>query len=104
MVIDAHLRKILPISMTSYFFVSCWSFLVPLIQRDLGFLYIEIGLVVAVSTVSSLATRLLMGSLADRFGPAYIIKFSLFVLSLASFGLIFCPSQSPQRFTWFQLP
>ena len=76
MKLNKGLKSVLPASMLSYFFVSCWVFLVPLIQRELGFLYVQIGLVVGVSTVASLAARLILGRLADRFGATKILRIS----------------------------
>jgi len=75
------------ISMLSYFFVSCWSFLVPLIQKELGFLYSEIGLVVAVSTLASLLVRLALGRLADRIGFSSVLRLSLLGLFFSNFLL-----------------
>ncbi len=87
--IGNELKAVLPVSMLSYFFVSCWTFLIPLMQRQLGFLYAEIGMVVSISILASLFCRPFLGHLADRFGTTFILKLSIFGLTLSNVIVFF---------------
>ena len=87
--LEENLKSILPLSMLSYFFSSCWVFLVPLILKQLGFFYIEIGLVIAISTFTSIILRLIFGHLADKFGPTIILRISLLGLCFSSLIIFF---------------
>jgi FSR family fosmidomycin resistance protein-like MFS transporter len=71
--------------MLSHFYMLCVPPLFPLLRRDLGLDYVDMGLTVTIYAVVTGALQTPMGFLVDRFGGRAVLIAGLFVNGLAIF-------------------
>jgi len=69
----------------SHFFMLCVPPLFPLLRKDLGLDYVDMGLTVTIYAIVTGALQTPMGFLVDRFGGRPVLIAGLFVNALAIF-------------------
>lgn len=89
-------RKVATFSAVASLINSIWIFLVPIIQKNIGFSYSTIGIIFGASFLINLILKIGMGDLADKIGGTFALKLSMVALILAN--LVLAVAKSPVTF------